>query len=74
MFAGIARFKAEQKELVLGIIEVWSSDGNAIVCEKLRRLMERIMVPLLSAVVRQGIDEGPSKLTPPTRPPGSSYH
>ena len=58
VFAGIARFKAEQKELVLGIMEVWNSDGNAIVREKLRRMTERIMVPLLSTVVRQGIDEG----------------
>ncbi len=58
VFAGIARFKAEQKELVLGIMKVWNSDGNAIVRDKLRRLTERIMVPLLSAVVRQGIDEG----------------
>jgi AcrR family transcriptional regulator len=58
VFAGIARFKAERKELVLAIIKVWSSDGNAIVREKLRRLTERIMVPLLSAVVRQGVDEG----------------
>jgi len=58
VFAGIARFKAEQKDLVLGIMEVWNSDGNAIVREKLRRLTERIMVPLLSVVIRQGIDEG----------------
>jgi AcrR family transcriptional regulator len=58
IFAGIARFKAEQKDLVLGIMEVWNSDGNAIVREKLRRLTERIMVPILSAIVRQGIDEG----------------
>jgi AcrR family transcriptional regulator len=33
LFAGIARFKAERKELVLAIIKVWSSDGNAIVRE-----------------------------------------
>jgi AcrR family transcriptional regulator len=58
VFAGIARFKAEQKDLVLGIMEIWNSDGNALVREKLRRLTERIMVPLLSTVVRQGIDEG----------------
>jgi AcrR family transcriptional regulator len=58
IFAGIARFKAEQKDLVLGIMKVWNSDGNAIVREKLRRLTERIMVPLLSAVIRQGIYEG----------------
>jgi AcrR family transcriptional regulator len=58
VFAGIARFKAERKELVFGIMEVWNSDGNAIVREKLRRLTERHMIPLLSAVIRQGIDEG----------------
>src|SRR2546428_3489476 len=28
-FAGIARRKAEQKELVLAIIAIWNSDGNA---------------------------------------------
>jgi AcrR family transcriptional regulator len=58
IFAGIARFKAERKELVLGIMEVWNSDANAIVREKLRRMTERVMVPLLATVVRQGIDEG----------------
>src|SRR5258706_13221166 len=35
IFSGIASFKAQQKEFVLGIIEVWNSDGNAIVREKL---------------------------------------
>ena len=58
VFAGIASLKAEQKELMLAIIEVWNSDGNAIVREKVRRLSERIMIPLFSAVVKQGIDEG----------------
>jgi AcrR family transcriptional regulator len=57
-FAGIASLKAEQKDLMLAIIEVWNSDGNAIVREKVRRLSERIMIPLLSAVVKQGVDEG----------------
>jgi AcrR family transcriptional regulator len=58
VFAGIATWKAERKELVLAIMEVWNSDGNAIVREKLRRMTVSHMVPLLSAVVRQGIDEG----------------
>src|SRR5256886_12843501 len=57
-FAGIARRKAEQKKLMLAIIEIWNSDGNAIVREKLRRLTVSRMVPLLSAVINQGIDEG----------------
>jgi AcrR family transcriptional regulator len=58
VFAGIASLKAEQKDLMLAIIEVWNSDGNAIVREKVRRLSERIMVPLFSAVVKQGVEEG----------------
>jgi AcrR family transcriptional regulator len=58
LFGGIAGWKAERKELVLGIIEVWNSDSNAIVREKLRRMTVRLLVPLLSAVIRQGIDEG----------------
>jgi AcrR family transcriptional regulator len=58
IFAGIARWKAERKELVFAIIEVWNSDGNAIVREKLRRLTVNRLVPLLSPVIAQGIDEG----------------
>ena len=58
MFAGIARWKAERKDLVLAVVEVWNSDGNAIVREKLRRLTVARLVPILAAVVRQGIDEG----------------
>ncbi len=65
VFAGIASLKAEQKDLMLAIIEVWNSDGNAIVREKVRRLSERIMVPLFSAVVSQGVDEGTLKVDSP---------
>jgi hypothetical protein len=65
VFAGIATLKAEQKDLMLAIIEVWNSDDNAIVREKVRRLSERIMVPLFSAVVRQGVDEGTLKVDSP---------
>jgi AcrR family transcriptional regulator len=65
VFGEIARFKAEQKDLVLAIIEVWKSDGNALVREKLRRLSAKLMVPLLSAVVKQGIGEGTFKVESP---------
>jgi AcrR family transcriptional regulator len=65
VFAGIARFKAEQNDLVVAIIEVWNSDGNAIVREKLRRLSARLMVPLLARVVRQGMDEGTFTVSSP---------
>jgi AcrR family transcriptional regulator len=58
VLGGIASFKAEQKQLVLAIMEVWNSDGNALVREKLRRLAAKRLEPVLSAVIRQGIDEG----------------
>jgi AcrR family transcriptional regulator len=55
---GIARFKADQKDLVLAIMEVWNSDGNALVRERLRRLTASRLTPILSLVIRQGIEEG----------------
>jgi AcrR family transcriptional regulator len=58
VFSGLASFKAQQTEFVLGIIEVWNSDGNAVVREKLRRLTVNRLVPLLSVVIEQGINEG----------------
>jgi AcrR family transcriptional regulator len=64
-FAGIGRWKAAQKELVLAIIQVWNSDGNAIVREKLRRLSVSRMIPLISTVVKQGVDEGTFHVTSP---------
>src|ERR1700681_1931077 len=57
-FSGIASYKAQQKEIVLAIIKVWNSDGNAIVREKLRRLTVNRLVPILSLVIEQGIQEG----------------
>src|SRR5713226_5148710 len=65
VFAGIARFKAEKKELVVAIVEVWNSDGNAIVREKLRRLTANLMVPLLARVIRQGVNEGEFNVVSP---------
>jgi AcrR family transcriptional regulator len=58
VLSGIATFKAEQKQLVLAIMEVWNSDGNALVREKVRRLTARRLEPILSTVIRQGVDEG----------------
>jgi len=65
VFAGIGRWKAAQKELVLAIIQVWNSDGNAIVREKLRRLSVSRMIPLISTVVKQGVDDGTFHVTSP---------
>jgi AcrR family transcriptional regulator len=58
IFSGIATWKAERKKLTLAILQVWISDSNAIVREKLRRLTVTRLVPLLSTIVEQGVAEG----------------
>jgi AcrR family transcriptional regulator len=58
VLGGIASIKAEQKLLMLAIMEVWSSEGNALVREKVRRLTSSRLEPILTTVIRQGIDEG----------------
>ena len=58
VFAGSARWKAEHKDLVLAILEVWVSDDNALVREKLRRNTVFRLLPLLSAIIKQGVDNG----------------
>lgn len=65
VFAGIAGWKAQRKELVVAITEVWNSDSNAIVRDKLRRMTVRLLVPLLSSVIKQGIDEGVFRVVSP---------
>jgi AcrR family transcriptional regulator len=58
LFGGIAQWKAEQKDLVLGVMRVWLSDDNAIVRDKLKRLASERQLPWLERIVRQGIAEG----------------
>jgi AcrR family transcriptional regulator len=65
VFAGIARWKNARKELLLGLLQVWLSDENAIVREKLRQSMVARLAPLLAQIVRQGRDEGVFTVGPP---------
>ena len=58
LFSGIAGWKAERRELMLALLEVWYSDDNAIVRDKVRRSTVTALVPLLSAIVEQGRIEG----------------
>lgn len=65
VFAGIASFKESQRPLVLGFLDVWLSDRNAVVREKLRRRQGDVLAGILEPVVRQGIDEGAFATTDP---------
>lgn len=55
---GLARFKAGRKELVVALIEVMNSDGNALFREKLRRMTASRTQGILSRIIRQGMQEG----------------
>lgn len=58
VFSGIAGWKAERRDLVLGIAEIWLSDDNALVREKLRQRMTQDFAPMLGSIVAQGKREG----------------
>ena len=58
VFGGIAAFKAERKDLVMGFMPVWASDENATVRERLRRIVAQRQLHLLGRIIRQGIAEG----------------
>jgi AcrR family transcriptional regulator len=58
MIGDIAEFKAERKDLALGVMRVWLSEDNVIVREKLRRLASERQRPWMERIVRQGIEEG----------------
>ena len=58
VLGAIASFKAGNVELVLAIVKVWSSDGNALVRERLRALSAQRLLPILSTIISQGAEEG----------------
>jgi AcrR family transcriptional regulator len=65
VFRTVAEVKAERREVVLAILDAWLSDDNAVVREKLRRLVADRMTPLLIRLVRQGVADGDFTATDP---------
>jgi AcrR family transcriptional regulator len=65
LFAGIAQWKNQRRELMTQLLRVWLSDDNAIVREKFRKAMVVRMVPVLGKIIRQGKDEGTFAVTSP---------
>ena len=58
VFSGIGAWKADRRELMLALLDVWLSDHNAVVREKLRRRQAIALEGILDRVVGQGLDEG----------------
>ncbi len=56
--ATLNRWKIGQKAFFLALLRVWYADDNAIVRQKLRTAAIREIAPLLTEIIRQGIQEG----------------
>jgi TetR/AcrR family transcriptional repressor of nem operon len=57
-FDSVARWKTAQKDYLMALFRSWYHDDNAIVRQKVTGSMIEWYVPLLSTIIRQGIDEG----------------
>jgi AcrR family transcriptional regulator len=65
VFTGLADYKAERRELILGFMRAWLSDENAVVREHFRRGLVRRLQPVMTAIVRQGVAEGSFRVASP---------
>jgi len=57
-FNSAMRWKTTQKAMLIPILRVWYSDDNALLRQKELAASKKIMVPMLTDVLRQGITEG----------------
>jgi AcrR family transcriptional regulator len=57
-FAAAARWKTERKAYLLALLQVWYADENAIVRQKVQVTLVKHVAPLLTGIIRQGIEEG----------------
>ena len=64
-FRTIASLKAERVDFLFQLMQVWYSDDNAIVREKLRREQIQRIAPHVAAIIRQGVSEGVFALADP---------
>jgi AcrR family transcriptional regulator len=63
--ATLNRWKVGQKAFFLALLRVWFTDDNAIVRQKLRAIGIREIAPLLTEIIRQGVQEGVMTTTYP---------
>jgi AcrR family transcriptional regulator len=59
------RWKVGRKAFFLALLRVWFTDDNAIVRQKLRAIGIQVVAPLLTVIIRQGIQEGVMTATYP---------
>ena len=58
LFATGNRWKVERKDFLLGLLRVWYTDENAIVRQKALAAGYSRVIPMITSVIRQGVQEG----------------
>lgn len=58
LFDSLAHWKTAQKTFLVALLQVWYTDNNAIVRQKLRATRIRRVAYLLTEIIHQGIQEG----------------
>jgi AcrR family transcriptional regulator len=53
-----ARWKTDQKDYLLTLVSVWYADENAVLRLKTQAAMLPLIAPLLTTIIRQGVEEG----------------
>lgn len=64
-FAGLGRWKAQRRDLLVALLRVWQSDDNAVVRQKLRPGIADRIAPLLAGILEQGARENTLAVTHP---------
>lgn len=57
-FDTLNRYKTAQKPFLLELWRVWYTDDNALVRQKVRTTLVKRVKPLLTMIIRQGVQEG----------------
>jgi AcrR family transcriptional regulator len=57
-FPMLARWKTARKTFILALLRIWYTDDNALFRQKLRATVVKRVTPLLTGIIRQGIQEG----------------
>ena len=57
-FDSASRWKTARKDYLLSLVKIWYADENAILRLKSQAAVISLVTPLLTDIIRQGIDEG----------------
>jgi AcrR family transcriptional regulator len=56
--ATLSRWKTMRRSFLLALLRVWYTDDNALVRQKLHAANSQRIAPMLTAIIRQGVQEG----------------